>query len=364
MPLMAFSLRIQTSARIQLMAVAACTAGIVAAPNARADTVSVAEMIRGINKTQAQCAATPQTTWVTANGRNFCMRYYLAPSGAGESRPVVFLQGDRLGVLNLRTGAFAVPEGEKDINTDDLMRVAVSLSKQTRNIAIYLGRVGLEGSSGDHRFRHSVLELNVTNSALDAIKKKYNFEGFHLIGQSGGAHLVAGMLSLRNDIGCAVIGSGPLSPSRRTGHWDDPALEHFNPSNNTAAILRNRAARIMVVTDLADKKVSAEKQTNFVKALQQSGRPVEHYIVQAIDDNRHGVVAYSRLALAGCLKNINQEEIAKEVDKLVQIRVAAKSKNEKRNDANKDNAATSNEAQGNPNASDTARRQPLENVQR
>src|SRR5262249_2653248 len=162
--------------------------------------------------------------------------------------PVVFLQGDRLGVLNLRTGAFAVPDSERDINTDDLAKVAVSLSRQTKNTALYLARVGLEGSSGDHRMRHSVLELNATNAALDAIKKRYKFEGFHLIGQSGGAHLVAGLLGLRQDVGCAVIGSGPLAPARRAGYGEDPTLEHFNPTSNLPAILRNHAGRIIVVT--------------------------------------------------------------------------------------------------------------------
>src|SRR5262245_15820710 len=71
---------------------------------AEAHVVPVADMLRGITITPAQCAALPQTVWVKAYGRDFCIRYYLSTAGGEGSRPVVFLQGDRLGRLNLKTG--------------------------------------------------------------------------------------------------------------------------------------------------------------------------------------------------------------------------------------------------------------------
>ncbi len=321
---------------------------------AGAEIITVAEMLRGITKTPEQCSATPQAVWIKALGRSYCMRYYLAPGSKDARRPIVFLQGDRLGVLNLRTGAFAVPEGEKDIQTDDLLRFAILLARESKSTAIYLARVGVEGSSGDHRVRHSVLELEATNAALDAIKERHRFEGFHLLGQSGGAHLVAGLLGLRRDIRCAVIGSGPLMPVRRSRPPDDPALEHFNPVRNVEPIVHNKTARIMVVTDPADKKVSAARQTAFVRVLQNSGRAVEHYLVQALDENRHGVVAYSRVALQGCLRNASAEEVAQQVERLVNLRVnAARQKPEKRTDAQR-------EAPASPNNASASQRLPLQ----
>jgi len=324
-----------------------------AAP-AAGDTITVASMLRGISSTPAQCAEIAQAVWVTVKGRGFCMRFYFSGSDGETRKPVVFLQGDRLGVLYLNTGAFAVPEGEKDINTDDLMRTAVSLSKQAKIPAIYLGRVGVEGSSGDHRFRHSILELQVTNAALDAIKQKYNFEGFHLMGQSGGAHLVAGLLALRQDVGCAVIGSGPLTPVKRSRPPDDPLLEHFNPADQVATIARNHADRIMVITDLADKKVSAQSQTNFVRKLEQTGRAVEQFIVQAPDDNRHGVLVYSRLALTGCLRRASTEEIAQEADKMSERIAASRPKENERGETSKSGAG----AMGSGPRTDTVRPKP------
>ncbi len=323
---------------------------------ARADIVSVQDMLRGTNSTPTQCSAVHDAVWVTVKDHSFCMRYYLAPGGGDDRRPVVFLQGDRLGVLNLRTGTFAVPAGEKDVDTDDLMKVAVALHRQTKLPAIYLARVGVEGSSGDHRLRHSILELDVTNAALEAIKQKYHFEGFHLLGQSGGAHLVAGLLARRQDIGCAVIGSGPLTPVKRPRQ--DQALENFNPLNELAAIKHNQSARIMVVTDPADKKVSGKVQTNFVQALLQAGRPVDQFIVEATDENRHGVVGYSRLVLSGCLRNAGTEEIAQQVAKAVQQRVAAaKPKVEGRNDGSTDGTLASGQAHGHTTATETSPRE-------
>lgn len=324
---------------------------------ARADIITVPDMVRGINKTAEQCAVVPQAVWISALGHSYCIRYYLAPGANDQRKAVVFLQGDRLGVLNLRTGNFAVPDGERDINTDDLMRFATILAKETKITAIYLARVGVEGSSGDHRVRHSVLELEATNAALDAIKKQYNLEGFHLLGQSGGAHLVAGLLGMRDDINCAVIGSGPLAPVRRP-NLDDPALEHFNPASKLEAIVRNRKARIMVVTDPSDRKVNGDRQTQFVRMLQQAGRAAEQYIVQAIDENRHGVLAYSRVALAGCLRGASADEIAQQVEKVVQQRVAAsKPRLQNRNDGSRDVPTGLGEGHGHPTGSEPSARQ-------
>ena len=322
---------------------------------ASSEIITVQDMLRGASSTPTQCSAVHDAVWVTVKDHSFCMRYYLATSDSVERRPVVFLQGDRLGVLNLRTGTFAVPPGEKDVDTDELMKIALTLHRQTKLPAIYLARVGLEGSSGDHRLRHSVLELEVTNAALEAIKQKYQFEGFHLLGQSGGAHLVAGLLAKRQDIGCAVIGSGPLAPVRRPRQ--DASLEAYNPLSELASIQKNQSARIMVVTDPADKKVREQTQTNFVQSLQQAGRQVEQYLVEATDENRHGVVGYARLVLSGCLRGAGTEVISQQVAKAVQLRVAAaKPKVEGRNDGSTDSTLASGQGHGHTTATETSPR--------
>jgi hypothetical protein len=293
---------------------------------AQAHIVPVADMVRGIQMTPAQCAALPATVWIKVSSREFCIRYYRSTLGGEGSHPVVFLQGDRLGRLNLRTGEFALGPHDKDIDTDSLARFADSLSRQVGTAAIYLARVGIDGSSGDHRIRHTTLELTVTNAALDAIKARHGFSGFHLIGQSGGSLLVGGMLALRSDIGCAVIGSGRLASNRPRRRSADPARDYFDVAEAVATIAQKRATRIMVLTDTADKKVPEPTQTGFVQLLRQAGGQAEQFIVQALDEHRHGVVGYSRIAAVGCLRNAGTQDIVAQLQKVQERRLAAKAK--------------------------------------
>src|SRR5437016_942446 len=45
---------------------------------AGAEIIRAQDMLRGIVTTRAQCAATPNTVWVTAYGQDFCVRYYIS----------------------------------------------------------------------------------------------------------------------------------------------------------------------------------------------------------------------------------------------------------------------------------------------
>ena len=298
---------------------------------ARAEVISLADMLRGITMTPQQCAAKPLTVWINTSSGGYCMRYYLSTVGGEGRSPTVFLQGDRLGVANLRTGTFKGSPKDKNINTDDLQRTADMFSRKTGGPAIYLGRIGVEGSSGNHIVRHTVLELQVTNAALNGIKQRYRYEGFHLAGQSGGGTLVGGLLGLRQDIGCAVPGSGRLAlvttPKRRP-HLD-PSQTPFDASESVALIARSRA-RILVVTDPEDKRVPLRDQSAFVERLRRAGGQAEQFFVQATDEDHHGTVAYSATAVAGCIRGENTQMIAQKLAEQVRTRLAAaKAKAEK-----------------------------------
>src|SRR5580704_9550025 len=161
----------------------ACAMGLMAlllmASAASADIIRKEDMLRGITMTQAQCEAINETVWVNVFGRSFCVRYYLSTSGGEGRRPVVFMQGDKFGSLNTKTWSWIDLAETTDINTDDLMRTADGFSKMAKTTAIYLARIGVDGTSGNHIWRKTVLELHLMNAALDAIKQRYGFEGFH-----------------------------------------------------------------------------------------------------------------------------------------------------------------------------------------
>jgi hypothetical protein len=291
-------------------------AGALTATSADADIIKKEDMLRGITMTHAQCDAIAQTVWLNVSGRDFCVRYYLSTAGGEGPRPLVFIQGDYFGRLDPKTWSWADPSDAKDINTDDLMRMADGFSKMAKTTAIYLARIGVEGTSGNHTARKTVLELRLMNAALDAIKQRYGFEGFHLVGQSGGSKLVGGLVGLRHDIACAVSGSGPLA-TPGSPKITDPARTFFDVTQSIPQLAQNRSLRLLLVTDPADRKVPIAQQSGFVEKMRQAGRQVPQFFVEATDEDHHGVVIYSELVAAGCVLGKTDGEIARAVGTIV-----------------------------------------------
>jgi len=301
------------------------TAAVSAATAASADIIKMDDVLRGFATTREQCAARPSTAWVNADGQDFCVRYYVSTVGGDGSRPVVFLTGDQVELINMKTWQWIIPAksnnvasaaNEKDVNTDDLMKYADKFSRMARTTAIYLARIGVDGTSGSHLARRTELELHLLNAALDAIKQRHGFEGFHLAGQSGGSRLVGGLAGLRRDIGCAVSGSGALAWNYRTG-FTDPARTYFDVLQMVPSIAQNRSLRMMLVTDPHDQTVVPSEQTGFVDKMRQAGRPIPQLFVEAIDEHHHGVIEYTQLVVAGCVLGKSDAEIATAVSTIV-----------------------------------------------
>jgi hypothetical protein len=312
----------------QISPISALRSGIViltvlGATPARTDIITMADIARGIVITQAQCAAIPQAVWINALGRNLCMRYYLSTVGGRGLRPVVFLQGDLGFDVDPKTGAWIVPATLKDINTDDLVKYADQMSKKQKTTAIYFARMGRDGSSGWHRQRHSLLEVQATNLALDAIKQRYGYEGFNVYGHSGGGLLVGGLLSLRTDIGCAVPADGILAPNPMP-KASDPALQYFDAAAHVATIAQHRSAQILVITDPADTVVKIANQNPFVEKLSKAGGQVEQFLVEATDAEHHFTTPHAELVMSDCLRGENRDGIAADLATFDAGLVAAK----------------------------------------
>lgn len=299
---------------------------------AGAEIIKKEDMLRGITTTAVQCAATRQTLWLHVDKQDFCVRYYLSTAGGEGTRPVVYLSGDYPGSVNVRTwqwipifkdknaGVSFDPE-QGDINTDDLMKIADGFSKLGKTTAIYLARMGIGGTSGNHIFRKTLLELHLMNSALDALKQRYGFEGFHLAGQSGGSTLVTGLAGMRREVGCAVSGSGRLATSPDAGS-NGPARTMVNTLELIPAIAQNRSLRFIMVTDAADRTVPARQQTPFAEKMRRAGRNIPQYFVAATDDYHHGVVGYTELVTAGCVLGKSDADIATAVGTMVKRNAA------------------------------------------
>ena len=324
MPTSSSSTRVPFS-RPQVPLAVALGLSLLSAP-ACAEIITTSDMARGFSATPAQCATIPQAVWTAVAGRGFCIRYYLSTAGGQGTRPAVFLEGDRRsGKFDRQTGEFVADPVARDVDTENLARFADRLSRRTRTAAIYLARIGVDGSSGHNSARRSVLEAMVLNQALDVIKRKHAFEGFHLAGQSGGAANIGGLLALRTDIGCAVPGSGPLALVRRgpPRPGADPLLAKFNSLDAIPAIIRNRPGRILVVTDPLDRTVPLETQAKFVRELIRAGGAAEQFFVQGVGEKHHGVTPFSLYVLASCIDGRSRDEIARGLVDLAERRLAA-----------------------------------------
>ncbi len=258
-----------------------------------------------------------RVTRLNVRGRDFCVRYYLSTAGGEGSRPVVFLDGDQLGKFNLKTWTWTDTSVARDRDTDELVSLADAFSKMAKTTAIFLARIGVDGTSGLHMSRKSLLELDLMNAALDAFKQRYKFEGFHLAGQSGGSKIMAGLIPLRHDIACAVFESGRLS-TPESPKSSDPARSYFDVNIPAiAAVAKDHLLRPIVVTDKTDKRVPAESQIGFVDRMRKLGRQVPEFFVEATDDLHHGVTTYTELATAGCVLGRPDDEIARALNTIV-----------------------------------------------
>ena len=311
-------------------------AAVVAATGAGAEIIKKEDMLRGITTTRERCAATAQTLWLSVDKQDFCVRYYLSTAGGEGTRPVVFLQGDHFGTIDTKTWQWIPASKDKnagvtfdptdpgvsgDINTDDLTKTADAFSKMAKTTAIYLARMGLGGTSGNHVFRKTLLELHLMNAALDAIKRSYGFEGFHLAGQSGGSTLLAGLAATRRDIACAVSGSGQVVTSHGTDP-KDPGRTMLDSLGFVPSIAQNRSLRFIMVTDSADRTVPAKQQASFAEKMHRAGRDIPQYFVAATDDYHHGVVGYTQLVTGGCVLGKSDADIATAVGTLVKRNAA------------------------------------------
>jgi len=142
-------------------------AAAVAATSAGAEIIKKEDMLRGITTTRDRCAATPQTVWLNVDKQDFCVRYYLSIAGGEGTRPVVFLTGDHFTTVSAKTWQWIPISKDKnagvtydptnptqhgDVNTDDLPRTADAFSKMAKTTAIYLARIGIDGTRRVHGY--------------------------------------------------------------------------------------------------------------------------------------------------------------------------------------------------------------------
>lgn len=251
------------------------------------DTFEPAGLIRGSIMSEDMCHFAETSVWVVVSGKGECIRYFHA--GLKDKNPMVHIwfHGDRLahywsgGVPGSGSGRITHTEviSYADSSPDNLQRYA-NREYETFNIPfIRFSRPGVYGSSSDHNQKRRPREIEIINAALETIKKKYRIDSFILSGQSGGGHIVASLLALRNDISCAVITSGAVAVGKRieikgwrtdsTGYAD-----YYDPIEHVNEIAPNDKRPIFIVGDPRDENVPFTTQEAYYEELKKCGHQV------------------------------------------------------------------------------------------
>jgi pimeloyl-ACP methyl ester carboxylesterase len=282
-------------------------------------TFSPREVQFGSSSTEADCAKITNTVWITVDGKGDCIRYFAAGlSEKSNPEVLLYMHGDRMEGGTGRTLVQISNSYQKE-SPAEIEKDVTHWSGQAKKPFIYLARPGTYGSSGWHAERRRIREVQLVDGAFDAIKKKHGIKTFHIAGQSGGGHLVAAMLTRRQDIGCAIISSGATAVMRRaheagksvdsTG-YPDP----YDPADHVAEIQKTPGLRVIVLSDPQDNRVSYSSQTYFVGLLRLHGIQPLHIVAKAGGADRHDLAPKGRTALRRCVAGKSADEIKREFE--------------------------------------------------
>lgn len=230
---------------------------------------------------QVECKKNTPSIWVVVDGKGDCIRYFLSKSKRAPEVAIVYLHGDEMA------------QSPSDAHVTSVYffhgrtPAAVQAFVDARGLEsefpyIFLSRPGTYGSTGDHKDRRQEREVKLVGAALDSIKENLGVRKFVLSGLSGGGHLVGALLSRRNDIKCAVIGSGVVSIASRNQlrGWtrDITGYSSFvDPIREVGGIKVQTAPKIFVLGDSGDQNVPFETQRAYYDALLSRG--LEAYLI-------------------------------------------------------------------------------------
>lgn len=276
-------LRAQRSALAATAALALLVQPVIAAPDYH--PVLVEE-----GRSKSKCEADPSRIFIKAGKLSECISTFVTRGHEAKTWAVLFFDGDS------SAKDFANPalqaSGLKNRH-DYMQRWADKLGVRY----VYVSRVGLMGSSGDHGRRGRPDETLIMNVAIDLIKKRLVLDHVVLAGQSRGSTIAALLVGMRHDVSCAVLGSGAFelvdleyAAFKKAGYKvtrDSVAKGRLDPSAEIAEIVPDDARRIFLLADPADKSTPYEQQLRYAEALRAAGHHGVLVTVDALGENDH-----------------------------------------------------------------------------
>jgi pimeloyl-ACP methyl ester carboxylesterase len=265
-------------------------------------------LTRGVIVTESQCKSLRTAAWVRVDGTGYCVRYWVSTAGGSKDEVIVFVHGD----IGDAKKPNALNQYSAVITAGRMQRDAHRLSRTYGGPYIAIGRLGAFGSSGDHRKRRTLLEIRVVMAALDELRTRYGFKRFHLAGQSGGAHTVAGLVQMRDDISCAVMAAGGLSVKSRMrdrGIKNAANFSGYDPIDFVGKMQDKVGRRLIVMSDPDDQIVSFRSQLEFVERVRAKAIPILQITADSGTKEFHGLHTESQRLVTDCAKGMGDEAL-------------------------------------------------------
>ena len=261
----------------------------------------------GHTMTKDECRWPVTSVWVVVAGKGECLRYFHAGLGATNPQAHLFIHGD-FRAANYRTSA-----GKIQARVDDEHR-------GIKTGHIRLSRPGILGSSGNYRKnRRSLREARLVNAAIDGIKMKHRIGRFDLTGQSSGGRLVGILLTMRDDIRCAVSASGGLAQRQlialRGRKWKRFIVD---PISIVAKIPKGPNRRIILLGDQWDQVVPFVIQQSYHQAIVAGGHRTLLIATRgkARGKNYHGLTSVALRVARWCGDGLDDTEIQERVARI------------------------------------------------
>ena len=152
-------------------------------------------------RSQAKCEGAPNRIFVMTAAGSECIAYFVTRGFEARREAVLFFGGD----------AISADETWQQENLEANERMLQIWADQFKVRYVFVSRVGMQGSSGNHAERRFPKETIVMNAVTDGLKTRLGLDKLALAGHSGGSTIAASLLTMgRSDVTCAVLGSAPL----------------------------------------------------------------------------------------------------------------------------------------------------------
>jgi pimeloyl-ACP methyl ester carboxylesterase len=269
----------------------------------------------GSFSSREHCATVPNGLWIHPEEEKTgeCIRYYAAGAKPGASRELVlFFSGDDLN----RDRSLGSPENYARLTPKRMQADVERTGKALGAPFVWVARPGVRGSSGDQLLKTRFREMRLMNGAVSRLREMYGVATFHAYGQSGGGAVLAALLNLRTDIGCAALASANLDVdqwlSEQSGDRRGGATDWYNPKTYINA--NTLRARIVILSDPRDKAVSYGSQRSYARALEKAGGQSVHVVAAGGGPLFHSLAGEGVRALRRCIKGAPLETIKAELD--------------------------------------------------